>query len=87
MVFSGVVWSTSRLHANTVKSGYCLSIVTIALRHTLAGHFFTFADGLQLRERAEWFWRLERSSPLMSRSCIMGPRLPTRMTPNELNVS
>ena len=44
MVFSGVVWSTSRLHANTVKSGYCLSIVTIALRHTLAGHFFTFAD-------------------------------------------
>ena len=45
MVFSGVVWSTSRLHANTVKSGYCLSIVTIASQHTLAGHFFTFADG------------------------------------------
>ena len=44
MVFSGVVWSTSRLHAKTVKSGYCLSIVTIALRRTLAGHFFTFAD-------------------------------------------
>ena len=44
MVFSGVVWSTSRLHAKTVKYGYCLSIVTIALRRTLAGHFFTFAD-------------------------------------------
>ena len=65
MVFSGVVWSTSRLHANTVKSGYCLSIVTIALRHTLAGHFFTFADA-----------RYTSARLVEAHSCLTTPTVP-----------